>query len=127
MSTLYKKIPQIPTDRFHLDNTVNSIIPIRPGLGVTLANNATTLQAGQSNLLILDSLAANVALVGAMIHARDAAGTPVGSFSDAGGIFVGFPGCGKNAQGKLNGVVHSTTITENVRCNSCSCGLPLKE
>ena len=82
---------------------------------VTLANNATSLKAGQANALVLSSGAVGVALDGALIHARDAAGTPVGSFTDAGQVFVPFPGCGKNAQGEFNGVVHSCLITCNVR------------
>ncbi|KUJ21862.1 uncharacterized protein LY89DRAFT_681239 [Mollisia scopiformis] len=94
---------------FH--NTVNRITPIEPGLGVTLANStSTSLIAGKPNLLILDSLAAGVALDGAMLHARDADGVPVGSFSDTGGVFVVFPGCGKNKEGGWNGVVHSMVI-----------------
>jgi hypothetical protein len=39
---------------------------------------------------------------------------PVGSFTDAGGIFVPFPGCGLNEEGQFNGVVHSMLITCNV-------------
>ncbi|KAF4627142.1 hypothetical protein G7Y89_g11010 [Cudoniella acicularis] len=96
---------------FH--NTLNAITPIMPGLGLTLASGATTLQAGKANLLILDSLADNIALDGALLHARDVSGTPVGTFSDTGGIFVDFPGCGTNAEGKFNGVVHSQVITCN--------------
>jgi hypothetical protein len=85
-------------------------------MGVTIANStAATLKAGVPNLLTLNSLAAGMALDGAMIHARNMNGTPVGTFSDAGGVFVPFPGCGKNKQGQLNGVVHSKLISEVVR------------
>jgi hypothetical protein len=94
---------------------VNRITPLIPGISVTLASNATALQAGQANLLVLSSMAAGIALDGALVHARNATGTPVGSFTDAGGIFVPFPGCGKNQQGQFNGVVHSKLITCNVR------------
>jgi len=55
-----------------------------------------------------------VALDGALIHARDANGVPVGNFTDKGGVFLDFPGCGKNKEGGFNGVVHSKLIT----CNS---------
>ncbi len=94
---------------------MNRITPLIPGISVTLANNATSLQAGKPNLLVLSSMAAGIALDGALVHARNAAGTPVGSFTDAGGIFVPFPGCGKNKQGQFNGVVHSQLVTCNVR------------
>jgi len=57
-----------------------------------------------------------IALDGALIHARDAKGVPVGNFTDKGGIFKDFPGCGKNAEGSWNGVVHSMLITCNVSC-----------
>ncbi|KAE9373509.1 hypothetical protein N431DRAFT_465795 [Stipitochalara longipes BDJ] len=96
---------------FH--NTVNRITPLIPGIAVTLANNATALQAGKPNQLVLSSMAAGIALDGALLHARNATGTPVGSFTDTGGIFVAFPGCGKNKQGQFNGVVHSQLITCN--------------
>lgn len=82
---------------------------------MTLASNGTSLIAGQPNLLVLSSKVVGVALDGALLHARNAAGTPVGTYTDAGGIFVPFPGCGKNAQGQFNGVVHSNLIT----CNVC--------
>lgn len=49
-----------------------------------------------------------------LAYARDANGVPVGNFSDAGGIFVNFPGCGLNAEGQFNGVVHSNIVTCNV-------------
>jgi hypothetical protein len=97
------------------DNTVNKITPIEPGISVTLASNATALQAGKANLLVLSSMVTGIAVDGALLHARNASGTPVGSFTDAGGIFVPFPGCGKNKQGQFNGVVHSQLITCNVR------------
>jgi hypothetical protein len=97
------------------DNTVNRITPLIPGISVTLAGNATALQAGKANLLVLSSMAAGIALDGALLHARNANGTPVGSYTDAGGVFVPFPGCGKNKQGQFNGVVHSKLITCNVR------------
>ncbi len=93
---------------------MNRITPLIP---VTLANNATSLQAGKPNLLVLSSMAAGIALDGALLHARNATGTPIGSFTDAGGIFVPFPGCGKNEQGQFNGVVHSQLITCNVRAD----------
>ena len=98
-----------------LDNTQNRITPLIPGIAVTLANNATSLVAGQANGLVLSSMVAGIALDGAMLHARDAAGTPVGSYTDAGGVFVPFPGCGFNMEGQHNGVVHSMLITCNVR------------
>ncbi len=94
---------------------MNRITPLIPGISVTLAGNATVLQAGKSNLLVLSSMAAGIALDGALVHARTAAGIPVGSFIDAGGVFVPFPGCGKNEYGQFNGVVHSHLITCNVR------------
>jgi hypothetical protein len=81
---------------------------------VTLANNATSLQAGQANLLVLNTGDPNVALDGALLHARTAAGVPVGHYSDVGGVFVPFPGCGRTKGGVFNGVVHSKIITCNV-------------
>jgi hypothetical protein len=94
---------------------VNKITPLNPGISVTLANNATVLRAGVPNPLVLSSMAAGIALDGTLAHARDAAGTPVGSYLDTGGVFVPFPGCGLNGQGLMNGVVHSMLITCNVR------------
>jgi hypothetical protein len=96
------------------DNTINSIIPIRPGILVTLADNTTSLKAGAANLLVLNTGDPKVALDGALLHARTAAGVPVGHYSDAGGIFVPFPGCGRTKGGAFNGVVHSMIITCNV-------------
>ena len=84
---------------------------------MTLANNATALVAGKANLLVLSTKVAGVALDGAMLHARDTTGTPVGSFTDAGGVFLPFPGCGTNKQGQFNGVVHQQVITCNVRAS----------
>jgi hypothetical protein len=81
---------------------------------VTLADNTSSLKAGAANLLMLSSGDPNVALDGALLHARTAAGVPVGYYSDAGGIFVAFPGCGINREGAFNGVVHSMIITCNV-------------
>lgn len=95
---------------FH--NTLNSITPIIPGMGVTLPNSTTgALKAGVPNLLLLNSLVLGMALDGALLHARDVNGIPVGTFSDAGGVFVPFPGCGKNKQGAFNGVVHSKLVS----------------
>lgn len=76
--------------------------------------NGTALQAGQVNLLILQSLNATVPLDGALIHARNGAGKPVGSFQDAGKIFVPFPGCGKDSEGKINGVVRKCISSLNL-------------
>jgi len=96
---------------FH--NTNNKITPLIPGISVTLANNATSLVAGKANGLVISSMAVGIALDGAMLHARTAASIPVGSFTDAGGVFSPFPGCGLNAQGQVNGVVHHALITCN--------------
>jgi hypothetical protein len=93
---------------------------------VTLASNGTSLIAGVPNLLILSSKVVGVALDGALLHARNAAGIPVGTYSDAGGVFVPFPGCGKNAQGQDNGVVHSMLISCIV-CPSTPISLPLDQ
>jgi hypothetical protein len=98
-----------------LDNTINKITPLDPGMSVTLANNGTSLKAGEANLLVLSSMAAGIALDGALLHARTSDGIPVGSYKDTGGIFVDFPGCGKTKEGVFNGVVHSDLITCNVR------------
>lgn len=97
------------------DNTQNAILPLQQDMAVTLAAGGTTLKAGQPNLLVLTSKVAGMALDGALIHARTNASVPVGSFKDAGGIFVAFPGCGKTKQGVFNGVVHSDLVSGNVR------------
>jgi len=96
---------------FH--NTMNKITPIEQGLGVTLADNTTELKAGQANLLVLSSKADGIAVDGALIHARNEYGVPVGNFTDVGGVFVPFPGCGLNQEGQFNGVVHSKLVTCN--------------
>lgn len=49
-----------------------------------------------------------------MLYAKTATIQRVGSFFDPSGTFKDFPGCGRNAQGKIAGVIHQQIITCNV-------------
>jgi hypothetical protein len=78
--------------------------------------NGGPLVAGTANKLILSSGAANVALKGALLYGQDSNGVRQGSFTDKGNTntFVPFPGCGKNPQGQVSGVIQQTGISATV-------------
>jgi len=101
---------------FH--DTLNQITPIQQGIIVTTASGGPLI-AGQANQLNISSGDPNVALDGAMLYAKTANISRVGSFTDATGIFADFPGCGLNRQGKMAGVIHQNLIT----CDSFYTGL----
>ena len=103
---------------FH--DSPNNITSINQGIVVKTANGGP-LVAGTANPLILSSGAANVALKGALLYAQDANGVRQGNFTDKGNTntFVPFPGCGKNPQGHISGVIQQTGISATVstECN----------
>jgi hypothetical protein len=72
------------------------------------------LIAGQPNQLNLSTGDPNIALDGAMLYAKTANLKRIGSFFDPSGIFMDFPGCGRNPHGKHAGVIHQQVITCNV-------------
>ena len=94
-------------------------MPIKQVILVTTQNGGPLI-AGQANPLVLSSGAPGVALDGAMLYANNPSGARVGSFTDAGGIFKDFPGCGLNAHGQMAGVIHSQLITCNVSSRKSS-------
>lgn len=102
---------------FH--DSPNNITSINQGIVVKTANGGP-LVAGTANKLVLSSGSANVALKGALLYAQDASGARQGSFTDNGNtnIFVPFPGCGKNPQGQINGMIQQTGISATV--STCS-------
>ncbi|MCJ1396891.1 hypothetical protein MMC11_000081 [Xylographa trunciseda] len=106
---------------FH--NTENSILPIQQVIQVTTVSGGPLI-AGQANPLVLSSGTVGVALDGAMLYANNASGVRVGSFTDAGGIFKDFPGCGLNAHGQMAGVIHSQLITCNETYSMLSYNAP---
>jgi hypothetical protein len=48
-----------------------------------------------------------------LIWGQNSTDARAGEFTDAGGIFQPFAGCGLNAQGQIAGVVHNQSITED--------------
>jgi len=98
---------------FH--DSPNSVKSINQGIIVKTANGGPII-AGTANQLILSSGSANVALKGALLYAQDSNGIRQGSFSDKGGsnTFIPFPGCGKNPQGQVSGVIQQTGISATV-------------
>jgi hypothetical protein len=98
---------------FH--DSPNSINSINQGITVKTANGGPIV-AGTANHLILSSGSANVALKGALLYAQDTNGVRQGSFTDKGGAntFVPFPGCGKNPQGQISGVIQQTGVSATV-------------
>ncbi len=98
---------------FH--NTLNSLKAIQQGLIVSTLKGGP-LVAGSSNQLNLSVPDPNFALDGAMLYGETKPGTRVGSFTDKGGMgtFVDFPGCGKNREGRMAGVIHQMLVSCNV-------------
>ena len=98
---------------FH--NSPNQVTAIPQGVNVTTANGGPLI-AGQANQLILQSQIAGVELVGILLYANNAKGQREGDFTDKGGnnIFVKFPGCGLNKQGKISGVIQQSSVAKNV-------------
>jgi len=92
---------------FH--NTLNSLAAIEQGLVVTIANGSTSFKAGTTQTLILSSGNTTVNLDGALLYAEEGE-QRVGSFTDKGGMFANFPGCGKSAGGKIAGVIQTAVI-----------------
>lgn len=97
----------------NLDNSMNSILAIHQVMQVTTQSGGPLI-AGQANPLLLSSGCVNAALDGAMLYANDPSGARVGTFTDAGGVFKPFPGCGLNTQGQPAGVIHSMLVSCNV-------------
>jgi len=97
---------------FH--NAANRLTAIQQGINVTTASGGPII-AGQPNRLILNSQIAGVELVGALLHAENAQGERIGSFTDQGTpqIFYPFAGCGLNKQGKISGVIQSMSVAKN--------------
>jgi hypothetical protein len=102
---------------FH--NSLNRVTPIEQGVNVTTANGGPII-AGQANQLVVSSQIAGVELVGVLLYANNAKGEREGDFTDKGGmnIFVKFPGCGLNKQGKVSGVIQQTSVAKNVSTSS---------
>lgn len=100
---------------FH--NTLNSLEAIPQGIIVSTLNGGP-LVAGTSNQLNLSVPDPNFALDGALLYGETKPGTRVGSFTDKGGMgtFKDFPGCGKNHEGKMAGVIQQMLISCNVSC-----------
>jgi hypothetical protein len=98
---------------FH--NTLNSLEAIKQGLIVSTLNGGP-LVAGTSNQLNLSTPDPNCALDGAMLYGETKSGKRVGSFTDKGGMgtFADFPGCGRNREGKMAGVIHQMVVSCNV-------------
>jgi hypothetical protein len=98
-----------------MHDSPNNITSINQGIVVKTANNGPIV-AGKQNQLMLSSGSNNVALKGALLYGQDSTGTRQGSFTDKGGsnIFVAFPGCGKNPQGQVSGVIQQTGISATV-------------
>jgi hypothetical protein len=83
-----------------------------------------TIVAGQANKITL-STKDNSQLKGALLYGQDGTGTRQGSFTDANnGPFVPFPGCGKNPQGDISGVIQQTGVTAAVSLHDLNCVQP---
>ncbi|KIV99650.1 hypothetical protein, variant 2 [Verruconis gallopava] len=85
-------------------NTKQQSLVVKP-------QNGNTIVAGQANKITI-STQDNSQLKGALLYGQDSTGTRQGSFTDAsGGPFVPFPGCGKNPQGQISGVIQQTGVS----------------
>jgi hypothetical protein len=104
---------------FH--DSPNNLTSIPQGIVVKTANGGP-LVAGTQNKLVLSSGDSNVALKGALLYAQDGNGVRQGSFTDKGNTntFVPFPGCGKNPQGQVSGVIQQIGISGSVSTISSS-------
>jgi hypothetical protein len=104
-----------------MHDSPNNITSINQSIIVKTANGGP-LVAGTANKLILSTGASNVALKGALLYGQDSSGVRQGTFTDKGNanIFVPFPGCGKNPQGQVSGVIQQTGISTTVSLVSCS-------
>jgi hypothetical protein len=96
---------------FH--NSPNQVTPIPQGINVSIASGGP-LVAGKANQLVLQSKIAGVELVGVLIYGNNAAGQRTGNFTDTGGKFIQFAGCGTNQQGQISGVVQTMSVAKNV-------------
>lgn len=98
-----------------LHDSSNSLTSINQGIVVKTANGGP-IKAGQANQLVLSSGTKNFPLKGALLYAQDNAGVRQGSFSDKSGAntFVAFPGCGKNPQGQISGVIQQMGVSASV-------------
>jgi len=94
---------------FH--NTLNSLKAIEQGLIVSTLNGGP-LVAGTSNQLNISTPDPNFALDGALLYGETTPGKRVGSFTDQGGIFTNFPGCGRNEEGQMAGVIQQMLISD---------------
>jgi hypothetical protein len=106
---------------FH--STLNSLLPIQQGLVLTLPNGSASLPAGQRVPLTLSSSVPNMNLDGALLYANEGK-QRVGSFTDMGGVFQAFPGCGLNKEGKFAGVVQQMLIGETPSYSQLSFNVP---
>jgi hypothetical protein len=106
---------------FH--NTLNSLLPIEQGLVITLPNGATSLPAGQQVQLTLSSSVPNSNLDGAMLYANEGL-QRVGSFTDSGGVFQPFTGCGLNREGLFAGVIQTVLISNTPSYSQLSFNVP---
>jgi len=107
---------------FH--NTLNSIAPIPQGLVVTLGNGSTSLKAGTTVPLLLSSGNDTIPLDGALLYAQDG-NMRAGSFTDKGGMFADFPGCGRSLGGKIAGVIQTDVISEGATYNQLAYNVPV--
>ncbi|KAF2093816.1 hypothetical protein NA57DRAFT_80818 [Rhizodiscina lignyota] len=100
-------------------NTQQQSVLVKPA-------NGNSIVAGQVNKLQISS-SDNSQLKGVLLYGQDGTGTRQGSFTDAqNGPFVPFPGCGKNPQGQISGVIQQTGVSKgstysNLVYNAPSC------
>lgn len=106
---------------FH--NTLNSLLAIEQGLVITLPNGTTSLPAGQQVQLKLTSSVPNMNLDGALLYANEGR-QRVGSFTDSGGVFKAFHGCGRNQEGQLAGVVQEQIVSGTPSYSQLSFNVP---
>jgi hypothetical protein len=106
---------------FH--NTLNSLLPIQQGLVITLPNGTTSLPAGKQVQLKLSSSVPNMNLDGALLYANEGR-QRVGSFTDKGGMFQAFHGCGRNREGHFAGVIQQQIISNTPSYSQLSFNVP---
>ncbi|KAJ3107437.1 hypothetical protein HK100_003581 [Physocladia obscura] len=93
-----------------IHSTLNSIEPLQNTVQLT---TTVALQAGVPLPLLISSGNVNNNVDGLLIFAELSTGQRVGTFTDKGGIFAAFPGCGNNTDGTPLGFVHTQLVSGN--------------
>ncbi|KAJ3107436.1 hypothetical protein HK100_003580 [Physocladia obscura] len=93
-----------------IHSTLNSIEPLQ---NAVLLTTNVPLQPGVPSPLLISSGNVNNNVDGLLIFAELPSGKRVGTFTDKGGVFAPFPGCGNSTDHKPLGFVHTKLVSNN--------------